>query len=250
MSKFSERHSLKGKVVWITGGKRIGKEVAVALAELGADLVITYRSSEKEAREVAEKVKPLGSKSLIIQSDVSSRESVQKAVSQIKKEFGRLDILVLLASIFKPNKLEEVKEADWDINFSIHIKGTFWPIQLSLALMPPGSHIITISDRTAIGRPYTGYLPYIVTKGATAVMTKALSVELGPKGVFINSITPGPVLKPDDLSEEEWRKIRAGSMIKYPITDNEAVREFVDTVIRLCFVRSSGNIYPLDFGYL
>lgn len=241
--------SLKGKTVWLTGGKRIGQEIAAALAELGADLVISYRSSEKEAREIEEKVKEFGNKVLVVKADVSDRESVADAVWKIKDEFGRLDILVLLASIFKPVKLEDVSDKDWDSNFSAHVKGTFWPIQFSLPLMAPGSHMITVSDRTAIGRVYPGYLPYFVTKSAVAAMTRALAVELGPKGIFINSIAPGPVLRPDDISDKEWQEIRSASVIKYPITDEEAVQEFVDTAVRLCFVRSSGGIYPLDLGH-
>ncbi len=247
---FSKRHSLKGKTVWITGGKRIGQEVAAVLAELGADLVLSYRNSEKEARETAEKIKKLGRKVLIVQCDMANRESVQEAVNQIKKKFNKLDTLILLASTFKPVNLEKIKEEDWDLNFASHVKGTFWPIQLCLSLMRPGSHIITVADRTSIGRIYPGYLPYVVTKSAVAAMTRALSLELGPKGIFVNSIAPGPILKPDGISQAEWRKIRSGSMIKYPITDQEAIREFVDTVIRLCFVRSSGGVYPLDFGHL
>lgn len=243
--------SLKGKTAWITGGKRIGQEIAASLAELGADLVITYRSSEKEATEIVEKVKQYGNKNLILQVDVTKKEEVAKIVEAIKKEFGKLDILVLLASIFKPIKLEDINEKDWQNNFSVHVEGTFWPVQLaSSIIMPPGSHIVTISDRTAIGKIYSGYLPYVVTKSAIAAMTRALAVELGPKGIFVNSIAPGPVLKPDDISEAEWQEIRSESIIKYPITDEEAVKEFVHTVLRLCFVRSSGSVYPLDFGHL
>jgi len=250
MNKFLESHSLKGKVVWLTGGKRIGQEIALTLAELGADLVISYRSSEKEASEITGMAKQYGNKVLILQADVSDRESTANAVSQIKKEFGKLDIMVLLASIFKPVKLEDITDKDWDTNFSAHVKGTFWPIQLGLSLMSPGSHIITIADRTVLGEIYPGYLPYVVTKSGVATMTKALAVELGPKGIFINSIAPGPVLRPDDISEKEWQEIRDGSLINYPLTDEEAVREFVHTAVRLSFARSSGGVYPLDFGHL
>src|SRR3989338_6728211 len=133
--KFLEQHSLKGKVAWITGGKRIGQEIAVTLAELGADLVISYRSSEKEAEEIVEKVKSYGVRTLILKTDVSDRESVEEAVEKIKDEFGKLDILILLASIFKPVKLEDISEKDWDDNFAAHVKGTFWPIQLGVPLM-------------------------------------------------------------------------------------------------------------------
>ena len=249
---FLESHSLKGKTAWITGGKRIGQEIALILSELGANLIISYRSSEKEALEIVDKLNKLNklNKVLVLQCDVTDRKSVEKAVEKIKQEFGKLDILILLASIFKPVKLEEITEEDWDSNFSTHVRGTFWSIQLSVPLMPPGSHIITISDRTAIGKIYPGYLPYVVTKSAVASMTKALAVELGPKGIFINSIAPGPVLKPDDISEKDWQEIRNSSLVKYPLSDEEAVREFAHTVARLSFARSTGGVYPLDFGNL
>ena len=250
MNKFVERHSLKGKVAWITGGKRIGQEVAAALAELGADLVLSFRSSKKEAEETAGKAKKLGREVLTVQCDAADRESVQKAVDGINRKFRKLDLLILLASVFKPASLGKIEEEDWNSNFAVHVKGSFWPIQTSLPLMKPGSRIVTISDRTAIGRAYPGYLPYVVTKSAVAAMTRALAVELGPRGIFINSIAPGPVLKPNDISEVQWREIRKSSMIKYPITDQEAVHEFVDTVVRLCFVRSSNGVYPLDFGHI
>ncbi len=246
----SNTKNLKNKTVWITGGKRIGQSVAEELASLGANIVASYRSSKVEAEELVEKAKKYGVKTYIVQCDVSNRESVAGATEEIKIKLGNLDILILMASIFKPVKLEDISDKDFQSNFDVHVKGTFWPIQASLPLMKLGSHIITISDRTALGKIYSGYLPYVVTKGAVADMTRALAVELGPKGIFINSIAPGPILKPPDISDKEWQGLRDSSMIKYPITDEEAVREFADTVVRLCFTRSSGGVYPLDLGHL
>jgi len=241
-------HSLANKVVWLTGAKRIGQQVARAVAEEGAQLIISYRSSRTEAETVARDVAGLGSEARLIQCDTSSRESVALAVEEMKKSTTRLDVLVLMASIFSPIALEAITEASFDAYFAAHVKGTFWPIQVSLPLLNPGAHIITIADRTAIGTIYPGYLPYVVTKGAVAHLTKALAAELGPRGIFINSIAPGPILKPDDLSREEWQTIRAASSIHYPITDEEAVEEFVATILRLSSVRSSGGIYPMDLG--
>lgn len=242
--------SLKNKTAWITGGKRIGQSVAEELASLGANVVASYRSSKEEAEELVSKAKNYGVKTLVLQCDVTNRESVVRAVEKIRSEFGQLDVLVLMASIFKPVKLEDITDKDFQSNLDVHVKGTFWPIQAGLPLMKPGSHIITISDRTSIGKIYSGYLPYVMTKGAVADMTRALAAELGPKGIFINSIAPGPILKPPDIGSNEWQELRNNSIIKYPINDEEAVQEFVDTVVRLCFVRSSGSVYPLDLGHL
>ena len=240
--------NLKGKTAWITGGKRVGIKVAETLAQHGADLVISYNNSKKEAEEAQEKAKNYGVKVLIIQTDVSSRKSVENAVSKIKKEFGRIDIMVLMVSIFSKMKMKDVTEKDMLDNFKVHALGTFWPVQLGLGLMARGSHVITISDKTVLGKIYHDYFPYNVAKGTVAYMTRALAYELAPKGIFINSIAPGPVLKSEGLSETEWKKIRKESMISYSITDEEAVMEFAKLVLYLSTARSTGFIYPLDFG--
>jgi len=242
--------SLQGKTAWVTGGRRIGQSVIRALAEAGANIVVSYRSSEQEAKDAIDAIRDTGVDFFIAQCDTTSPASVGNAVAAIAKKFKHLDILVLMASVFKPVKLEDISEADWEMNFSVHVKGTFWPIQASLPLLRPGSHIVTISDRTALGHVYPGYVPYVVTKGAIAAMTRALAAELGPRGIFINAIAPGPILKPEDINDKAWQEIRNKSIIKYPITDAEAVDEFVQTVLRLSMVRSSGSVYPLDLGHL
>ena len=145
-------------------------------------------------------------------------------------------------------KMKDVTEKDMLDNFKVHALGTFWPVQLGLGLMARGSHVITISDKTVLGKIYHDYFPYNVAKGTVAYMTRALAYELAPKGIFINSIAPGPVLKSEGLSETEWKKIRKESMISYSITDEEAVMEFAKLVLYLSTARSTGFIYPLDFG--
>ena len=243
-------YNLKGKTAWITGGKRVGIKIAEVLAQHGADLIISYNSSRKEAEDAQQKAKKFGVKTIIVQVDVSSRKSVENAVGEIKKEFKKVDILVLMASIFKKMKLGEVTEKDMVDNFKVHALGTFWPVQLSLNLIPSGGHIVTISDKTVLGRIYPDYFPYNVTKGTVAYMTRALSYELAPKGIFVNSIAPGPILKSEGLSSEEWKLIRKESIINYPINDKEAVEEFAKLVLYLTKVRSTGSIYPLDLGTL
>src|SRR3989344_3214362 len=195
-------YTLKGKIAWITGGKRVGIKVAEVLAQHGADLIISYNSSKKEALEAEAEAKKYGVKTFVVQADVSSRKSVENAVNKIKKEFGKIDIMVLMASIFSKIKLEDVTEKDMLDNFKAHALGTFWPVQLGLGLMAKGSHVITISDKTVLGKVYADYFPYNVTKGTVAYMTRALAYELAPKGIFVNSIAPGPILKSDGLDRK------------------------------------------------
>lgn len=243
-------YSLKGKTAWITGGKRIGQRVAEVLAENGANIVLSYNNSKKEAEETVKKIKKHNVKTLLAKADVSSRQDVKNAVKIIKIKLKKIDILVLMASVFEKKDLMSITEQDFKKNFDVHVQGTFWPIRESLGIMPKGSHVITISDRTSLGITYKGYLPYIASKAAVAQMTKTLAVELGPKGIFANSIAPGPVLKPEGMPDKEWAKIRKLSAVNYPITDKEAVDEFAKLVLYLSAARSTGNIYSLEFGHL
>src|SRR3989344_6901108 len=103
-------HNFKNKTVWITGGKRIGQVVADVFAKNGANLVISFRNSGEEAEKVAKNAKKLEVKTLILQCDVSSRESVKKAVKEIRKKFKKVDILVNMASVFTPVSFENIKE--------------------------------------------------------------------------------------------------------------------------------------------
>ena len=153
-----------------------------------------------------------------------------------------------MASVFDKISLMGITEDDFTRNFNIHLQGTFWPIRESLSMMPKGGHIITISDRTSIGNIYPNYLPYTTTKAAVAHLTKALAPELGEKGIFINSIAPGPILKTEGLDKKYWESIRKASTVKYHITDKEAVEEFAKLVLYLSTARSTGNVYSLELG--
>jgi NAD(P)-dependent dehydrogenase (short-subunit alcohol dehydrogenase family) len=246
-----EKHAgrLRGRTAWITGGRRIGQVVARALAECGANLVVSYRCSAERARETAEEAKRLGVRALLVEADVSSRESVAAAVELARAEFPTIDILINLASVYRLADVDEITEADWDVNVGAHILGTFWPVQSIVPSMPRGGHIVNVADVTSIGRPQRRSLPYAVTKAAVAAMTREMALEYGDRGIFVNALAPGPILPPDDFPAEAWRRIRERSPVKYPVTDEEAVEQFALLVLYLSLTTmSSGHIYPLDQG--
>lgn len=243
------QNKLKGKVAWITGGKRIGQVIAESLAKEGVNIVASYRSSSKEADEIVEKSKKIGVEALAIKCDVSKAASLEEAIEEVKKKFKEVNILINLASVFSSVSFYDIREKDWENNISAHILGTFWPTQKISEIMPSGGHIVNIADRTTTGKSYNGYLPYVVTKGAIGTMTKALAKELAPRGIFVNAIAPGPILRPDDIGETEWQAIRESSPLKFPIDDKEAVNQFANLVLYLTEVTmASGYIYPLDQG--
>ena len=240
---------LKGRTAWITGGKRIGQAVARALAEQGTNIIVSWRSSQKEADEIVRSSKKLGVRALAVRADVSNRRDTVRALDQVLKQFRRIDILVNMASVFSSAGFSRVSEKDMETNVRAHILGTLWPIQLAAPHMPRGSHIINVTDRTSVGRVYKNYLPYVVTKKAVEGLTRTCAVELADRGIFVNAIAPGPLLPPDGTPSREWRALRERSRLKYPMSDPEAVEQFALLVLYLSTVTlASGNTYLLDQG--
>jgi NAD(P)-dependent dehydrogenase (short-subunit alcohol dehydrogenase family) len=240
---------LRGRTAWITGGKRVGRTVAHTLAEQGVDLVLSYRSSEREALETAAAARALGVRAITVQADVSLCESVAAAVSRVRGEFPQIGILINLASVYRHVPVDRVNEEDWRDNVGAHILGAFWPAQQIVPLMPRGGHIVNVADVSSIDRPQRGNLPYVVTKAAVAAMTKEMALEYGGRGIFVNALAPGPILPPDDFPRDVWQRVRDRSPVRFPITDGEAVEQFALLVLYLCLTTmSSGHVYPLDQG--
>lgn len=242
-------HRLRGQTAWITGGRRIGRTVALALAGQGVHLILSYRRSEAEAKETACQAQALGVRALPVQADVSDRESVAAAVERVRGEFPRIDILINMASVYFRAGADRIGEREWRENIGAHVLGTFWPVQAVAPLMPPGGRIINIADATSIGRPLRRSIPYIATKAAVAAMTRAMALDYGAQGLLVNAIAPGPILPPEDYPRDVWERIRDRSPLKPPMTDEEAVEQFALLVLYLCVnTAATGHIYPLDVG--
>ncbi|MCC5877620.1 MAG: SDR family oxidoreductase [Candidatus Sumerlaeia bacterium] len=199
---------LENKVVWITGaGKRLGRAMAVACAREGADIVVHYRSSEGDAREVADEIQSLGRKALLVQGDHGNRREMAGAVARIEREFGRLDALVNNASAYPSVPFEDVDEGAFFDIIRANLYGPFLCSQLALPLLrnaDPG-RIVNLTD-WAVERPYKGYSHYMASKGGLATLTRALAKELAP-AVLVNAIAPGPVLEPEELSPEKRERV-------------------------------------------
>lgn len=240
---------LRGRTAWITGGRRIGRTVAAALAEQGVNLVLSYRRSSSEAEATATAARALGVRAITVRADAGSRESVAAAVAEVSREFPSIDILVNMASVYREVRADEISEADWNENISAHILGTFWPVQLIAPLMPPGSHIINIADVTSISRSQRRVIPYVTTKAAVAGMTRAMALDYGERGIFVNAIAPGPIIPPEGFPPDVWKRIRGRYPVRYAMTDEEATEQFALLVLYLCLTTmTTGHIYPLDQG--
>ena len=198
---------LTGKVVLITGGKRIGAVVATTLAKAGADVALVYNRSRAAADDTAAAVRELGRKAVSVQADVSSEQDCAQAVDATVAQLGRLDILINMASLYGSKPFDQLSAADWDRQMSVDLRATFLFSRAAAIVMKRvgGGRIINFADWVvASGRPrYPGFLPYYVAKAGVKALTEALALELAADQILVNAIAPGPILAPPDMSEKE-----------------------------------------------
>lgn len=198
---------LRDRCALITGPKRIGGVLARELAALGADVAVTYNRSKTEADEAVAAIVGLGRRAVAIQADLSSADACAEAVERTANAFGRLDVLVNMASVYRATPLGTLSGEDWDAALAVDLKAAFLCAQAAAPHMrrSGGGRIVNISDwLPASGRTrYKGYAPYYVAKGGVIALTEALALELAADGILVNAIAPGPILAPPDVSPEE-----------------------------------------------
>lgn len=212
--------SLEGKKALVTGGSRgIGRAVCLALAEAGADVAVLDVLKE-QAEETASEIRASGREAIAVEADVTSLESVDKAVKSIVKEFGRLDVLVNNAGITRDTLLMRMKEEDWDLVLSVNLKGAFNCTKASIrSIMKAKGSIVNISSVIGL-TGNAGQANYAASKAGMIAFTKSIAHEFGKKGVNANAIAPGFIesAMTDKLGEEVIdgiiKKIPAGEMGK------------------------------------
>ena len=186
--------NLSGKIALVTGGSRgIGKSIALELGRRGATVIINYLKNHEAAKTTVEELKLQGIKTTRIKAHVGEEAAIDSLVSKIEKQFGQLDILVNNAAsgVMRPTTELSVKHWDWTMN--INARG---PWMLSVAasrLMPDGGRIINISSPGSTW-VLPAYFAVGVSKAAIEAVTRYLAVELGPKGIAVNTVSPGFVI--------------------------------------------------------
>lgn len=195
------------KIALITGGRRIGAVVATELARKGAHVAIVYRASRDEAEETAAAVRTLTRRAVVIQADLQQPDACRRVVDQTVSEFGRLDILLNMASVYREKPIEDLTFEDWDTQLSIDLRAAWLCSQAAIPHMrrTGGGRIVSFSDWVArSGRPrYRGYLPYYVAKAGVIALTEALALELAADQILVNAIAPGPIVAPPGTSAAE-----------------------------------------------
>src|SRR5215471_2068002 len=185
---------LQNKVAVVTGAsKGIGAGIARALGESGASVVVNYGSDKAGAEKVVADIKAKGGKAIAVKADVSRSAEVKRLFEETRKTFGKMDVLVNNAGVFKFAPIEETSEAEYQRQFSINVLGPLLATREALPLFgAAGGSVINISSIVSrMGIP--GSAIYAGTKGALDTITQVLAAELGPRKIRVNSINPGMV---------------------------------------------------------
>jgi len=188
---------LAGKAAVITGADSgIGRAVAIAYAREGADVLISYLSEDDDARETAKWVEEAGRRAVVVPGDLVDPAHCRAVIDKAVQEFGRIDVLVLNAAFqMTYESVEEVPDDEWDRTVATNLNAFFHMTKAALPHMAEGSSIIGSSSVNS-DSPSPNLFPYAMTKAGIANMCAGLAQLLGPRGIRVNSVAPGPIWTP------------------------------------------------------
>ena len=207
---------LQGKVALVTGAaRRVGRTIAMSLAQRGAKLAIHYHKSKEEAQRLAEEAKDsFGREAEIFKADLSEVGQVERLAESVLKEFGGVHVLVNNASTYEKNIFGRTEAADWDRHLDANLRAPFFLSQiLGLEMKKAGEgKIVNIAD-WAGQRPYVDYIPYCVSKAGLLCLNTALAKALAPE-VQVNAVMPGPVLLPESYTPKMRKAVQDATLVK------------------------------------
>ncbi|MGC1617649.1 MAG: SDR family oxidoreductase [Candidatus Acidiferrum sp.] len=200
--------SLAEKLALVTGaGKRLGRSVALRLAEEGADVVVHYNSSATEAQAVCREIETLGRRAAALQANLRDVNEIRRLFDATGKQFGRLDVLVNCAANFLPASIISTTEEIWDASLETNLKAGFFCAQAAAPLLRrTNGTIVNFADAGGL-MGWPGYIPHSISKAGVVMLTKVLAKALAPE-VRVNAIAPGTITMPGDPPEWESDFIR------------------------------------------
>lgn len=186
---------LSGKVAVVTGAsKGIGAGIAKELAREGASVVVNYATSRSGAEKVVAEIEAAGGKAIAVGGSVAVASEIEGIFAAVRQAFGKVDILVNNAGVYAFAALEDIQESEIDRIFNTNVKGLLLTTKAAVALFPEtGGSIINIGSTATTITPPTSAI-YTGTKGAVDAITRVLAKELGPRGIRVNAVNPGPVV--------------------------------------------------------
>ena len=243
--------NLNGKVVLITGARRVGSELAKMLADRGASLALTYRSSRESIERTVADVRSRGVSAISVSADLSRAEQAERAVFETVAEFGRLDVLVSMASAYRRTPFDSLTPADFDEMIATNLAAPYHTAiaasrQMRTQSVDQGLHgkIVFVGD-WATERPYKNYLPYLVGKGGLSTLTMALAKELAP-AIAVNLVQPAMIDPPPDFTEADRAAVVAATPLRRVGTADDLNRLILYLLEGTDF--ATGSTYRVDGG--
>lgn len=249
--KMNNANALKGKVALVTGGSRgIGRAIALALAEQGASVAISYVASADKANALVKELESKDVRAAAFKADQADAKQVTELVKAVHKQFGKLDILVNNAGVFVPAPVsEEANNEAVDRQLAINVGGVITAIRTAATLMPEGGRIITIGSVIGKRVGFAGLADYAMTKAAVAGYSKGAARDLAAKKITVNVIQPGAIAT--DMNPEEGDFAKAVNA-NNPIPRYGRVEEIAAGVVFLASPGASyvtGTTLDIDGGY-
>lgn len=242
---------LKDKVAIVTGGTRgIGRAIALKLADQGANIVINYRNSDKEAEELKSILEGKGVKVLTVKCDISNFEDSKNLMDKCKEVFGKIDILVNNAGITKDTLIMRMKEEDFDDVIDVNLKGTFNCAKHASAIMLKQRFGKIINMTSVVGiAGNAGQVNYAASKAGVIGLTKSLAKELGSRGITVNAVAPGFINT--DMTASLSEKVKEEASKNIPLKrlgDPEDVANLVGFLASDAANYITGQVINVDGG--
>lgn len=210
---------LQGKIALVTGAAhRVGRALALALADHGCDVVLHFHQAAAEAAKTAEEIAGRGVRAVPVQADLRLDAGIERLFQAVDREFGALDVLIQSAAVLEAVDLLAASPEDWARTIDLNLRSLFFCLQQAARRMQArgGGSIVNISDQAAL-RPWRRYPIHSISKAGVEMLTRVAALALAPE-IRVNAVAPGPVLKPASLSQDRWEHIgsalpmrRAGS---------------------------------------
>ncbi|MGH7573189.1 MAG: SDR family NAD(P)-dependent oxidoreductase [Gemmatimonadota bacterium] len=223
--------NLGGRVAIVTGsGSGHGRGIARRFAEAGAAVVVHYRTSEGGARELVEAIGSAGGRAQALQADLTRGEEVERLFGEVVEEFGRVDILVNNAGIYPLASLIDMTEDEWESVVDANLKSVHLCTQAAARRMEVGGTVVNVASVEAL-QPMPMHAHYDVAKAGVLMYTRAAALELGPRGIRVNAVSPG--LIGSEGIEEAWPEGVAGWLEGVPLSRMGAPEDVADACIFL-----------------
>jgi NAD(P)-dependent dehydrogenase (short-subunit alcohol dehydrogenase family) len=241
---------VEGKIVLVTGAaRRVGRTIALAFAERGANIAIHYNKSRTEAVALGRDIRArFGRRVALVRADLADARAAELAVKAAAAKLGGLHVLVNSASLYEKNRFGATTQSDWDRHMDANARAPFFLSQAAAPLMrrSGGGVIVNIADWAGL-RPYADYIPYCVSKAALLCLNTALAKALAPD-IRVNAVMPGPVMLPPGTTRKQAEAVRKATLVKRLGSPEDVARAVLYLVESGDFI--TGAALPVDGGRL